>query len=56
MKRDRVEDSLEKAATYLDALVGDHSDTPGTSHARPDAMTFLEAPLLAAPFARNFSM
>lgn len=36
MKRDGVEDSLERAATYLDALVGDHNDTPGTSRARRD--------------------
>jgi 3-oxosteroid 1-dehydrogenase len=34
MKRDGVEDSEEKAAQYLDAVVGDHPDTPGTSPAR----------------------
>src|SRR4051794_34571885 len=29
MKRDGVEDSPEKAALYLDSVVGDHNDTPG---------------------------
>jgi 3-oxosteroid 1-dehydrogenase len=34
MKRDGVEDSLEKANTYMDAVIGDHNDTPGASRAR----------------------
>ena len=34
MKRDGVEDSLAKATTYLDAVVGDHNDTPGATRAR----------------------
>src|SRR6185437_4484562 len=34
MARDGVEDSLEKAATYLDAVVGDHPDTPGATRER----------------------
>ena len=34
MKRDGVDDSFEKAVTYLDTLVGDHNDTPGTSRDR----------------------
>ena len=34
MKRDGVEDSLEKATAYLDAVVGDHNDTPGATRAR----------------------
>ena len=31
MKRDGVPDSVEQATTYLDAVVGNHNDTPGTS-------------------------
>ncbi len=34
MKRDGVEDSLEKATTYLDTIVGDHDDTPGATPER----------------------
>ena len=34
MKRDGVEDSLEKAMTYLDNTVGDHDDTPGATRER----------------------
>ena len=34
MKRDGVEDSFEKAASYLDAVVGDHDDTPGATKER----------------------
>lgn len=34
MKRDGIEDSLEKAITYLDSVVGDHNDTPGTTRDR----------------------
>src|ERR1700712_5035769 len=34
LKRDGVEDSFERSALYLDTLVGDHNDTPGTSPAR----------------------
>ena len=37
MRRDGVEDSLEKATTYLDAVVGDHNDTPGATRARRQA-------------------
>jgi len=40
MKQDGVPDSLEAAAQYLDAVVGDHNDTPGASKARRRA--FLE--------------
>jgi 3-oxosteroid 1-dehydrogenase len=29
-----VEDSIEKATTYLDAVVGDHNDTPGATRER----------------------
>jgi 3-oxosteroid 1-dehydrogenase len=43
MKRDGVEDTPEKAAAYLDTIVGDHKDTPGTSRER--RQTYLtEAP------------
>jgi 3-oxosteroid 1-dehydrogenase len=34
MARDGVEDSPEKAMTYLDHLVGEHDDTPGATRAR----------------------
>ncbi len=34
MKRDGVPDSQEQANTYLDAVVGDHNDTPGASRER----------------------
>jgi 3-oxosteroid 1-dehydrogenase len=34
MKRDGVEDSYEKANTYLDNAVGDHADTPGATRER----------------------
>jgi 3-oxosteroid 1-dehydrogenase len=34
MKRDGVEDSREKANTYMDAVIGDHNDTPGATKAR----------------------
>jgi 3-oxosteroid 1-dehydrogenase len=34
MKRDGVEDSPERAATYMDTLVGDQKDAPGGSPAR----------------------
>ncbi|MDO6414552.1 FAD-dependent oxidoreductase [Sphingomonas sp. BIUV-7] len=37
MKRDGVEDSLEKATAYLDSVVGDHNDTPGATRARRQA-------------------
>jgi 3-oxosteroid 1-dehydrogenase len=47
MKRDGIEDSREKAAAYLDAVVGDHPDTPGASPVR--RRTYLaEAPLMIA--------
>jgi 3-oxosteroid 1-dehydrogenase len=43
MKRDGVEDSFEKAATYLDAVLGEQRDAPGASRAR--RQTYLtEAP------------
>ncbi len=34
MKRDGVPDSQEQANTYLDAVVGDHNDTPGATRIR----------------------
>jgi 3-oxosteroid 1-dehydrogenase len=34
MQRDGVEDSVEKASAYLDAIVGDHEDQPGASRER----------------------
>lgn len=34
MKRDGVPDSQEQAKTYMNAVVGDHDDTPGASRAR----------------------
>jgi 3-oxosteroid 1-dehydrogenase len=34
MKRDGVEDSYEKAATYLDSVIGDADDAPGATPAR----------------------
>ena len=34
MKRDGVEDNFEKAAAYLDSVVGDHDDTPGATRER----------------------
>ena len=37
MKRDGVEDSFEQAASYLDAVVGDHDDTPGATKERRHA-------------------
>jgi 3-oxosteroid 1-dehydrogenase len=47
MKRDGIEDSREKAAAYLDAVVGDHPDTPGASPVR--RRTYLaQAPLMIA--------
>src|SRR5882724_7204207 len=43
MKRDGVEDSAEKAVTYLDNLVVDGLDSPGTSRERRRAY-ITEAP------------
>jgi 3-oxosteroid 1-dehydrogenase len=37
MKKDRIEDSHEKAAAYLDAVVGDHDDAPGATRERRQA-------------------
>lgn len=37
MKRQGVEDSYEKASTYLDSVVGDSPDTPGASRERRSA-------------------
>ncbi len=37
MKRDGVEDSFEKAASYLDSVVGDREDTPGATRERRHA-------------------
>ena len=34
MKRDGVPDSQEQANTYMNAVVGDHNDTPGATRAR----------------------
>jgi 3-oxosteroid 1-dehydrogenase len=34
MTRDRIEDSYEKAAAYLDAVLPDPKDAPGASRAR----------------------
>lgn len=34
MKRDGVPDSPEQANTYMDAVIGDHNDTPGSTRAR----------------------
>jgi 3-oxosteroid 1-dehydrogenase len=34
MKQDAVEDSIEQAMTYMDAVVGDHNDTPGATRER----------------------
>ncbi len=34
MKRDGVPDSQEQANTYMDAVIGDHNDTPGASRVR----------------------
>jgi 3-oxosteroid 1-dehydrogenase len=45
MKRDGVEDSPEKAATYLEALLGDQKDAPGSTRER--RRTYLtEAPAM----------
>jgi 3-oxosteroid 1-dehydrogenase len=43
MKRDGVPDSLEQATTYLDAVVGNPNDAPGTSRERRHAY-LTEAP------------
>jgi len=40
MKRDGIADSAEQATTYLDAVVGDHNDTPGAS--RPRRAAYVE--------------
>ena len=45
MKRDGVEDSLEKASTYLDALAAKEPDAPGSTPARR-RQYLTEAPLL----------
>jgi 3-oxosteroid 1-dehydrogenase len=37
MKRDGVPDSREQAITYMDAVIGDHNDTPGATRARREA-------------------
>jgi 3-oxosteroid 1-dehydrogenase len=34
MAAEGIEDSFEKACTYLDAVVGDHNDTPGATRER----------------------
>ncbi len=47
MRRDGVEDSPEKASAYLDAVVGDAEDAPGTTPAR--RRTYVaEAPRMVA--------
>jgi hypothetical protein len=43
MKRDGVEDSFEKASTYLDSVSGNQSDAPGASRERR-LMYLTEAP------------
>jgi 3-oxosteroid 1-dehydrogenase len=43
MKRDGVEDSLERATAYLDAVVGEPNDAPGTSRERRNTY-LVEAP------------
>lgn len=43
MKRDGVEDSFEKAATYLDGVIGNPADAPGASRERRRAY-LTEAP------------
>ena len=40
MHEEGVPDSVEQAMTYLDAVVGDHNDTPGASRAR--RLTYVE--------------
>ena len=37
MKRDGVPDSKEQAMAYMDAVIGDHNDTPGATRARREA-------------------
>ncbi len=37
MKRDGAEDSAEKANIYMDAVIGDHNDTPGAARTRRTA-------------------
>jgi 3-oxosteroid 1-dehydrogenase len=37
MKRDGIADSREQANTYMDAVIGDHNDTPGATRARREA-------------------
>ena len=34
MKEEGIEDSTERSMTYMDAVVGDHNDTPGASRER----------------------
>ena len=34
MNRDGVPDSIEQANSYMDAVIGDHNDTPGATRAR----------------------
>lgn len=41
MREDGIEDSTEKAMTYLDHVVGDHNDTPGASRER--RLAYVEA-------------
>jgi 3-oxosteroid 1-dehydrogenase len=37
MKRDGVPDSKQQATSYMDAVIGDHNDTPGATRARREA-------------------
>lgn len=47
LKRDGIDDSFEKAATYLDTLAAEHDDTPGSTRIRRH--TYLrEAPQMLA--------
>jgi len=45
MKEAGIEDSLDRATEYLDAVVGDHNDTPGATRARRAAY-LREAPAM----------
>ena len=58
LKRDGIDDSFEKVATYLDTLAGDHDDTPGSTRVRrhtylreaPQMLAFLQKQQI--PFTR----
>jgi 3-oxosteroid 1-dehydrogenase len=48
MKRDGAEDSHEKSSTCLDAVVGEHNDTPGATRERRKTY-LMEAPRQTLP-------